>query len=400
LVLHPVDRNAHYRARRKTQRRRRRIRRISVVVFLVLAAAAVAYAARIIRADEEAARLPERAAVIARQGEKQVVKPIAPPKVMRGVHVTMALASIPGKLEEYLSLDGLNTLEVDVKDENGEVGFVPSAVPLARKIGAAKPYYKPREVAKKVHAKGVYLIGRVVVMEDPVLSEQRPDLAIRRSDGGRWLNHAGLGWANPYDRRVWDYNVDIAEVAARTGFDEIQFDYVRFPSDGDMSSIVYPGKTSTPPGWVIAQFVHYAVKRLKPLGVRVSADVFGLSATRDLGIGQVPRRLGRYLDAIYPMVYPSHYGPGEYDLEDPNAAPGATVAYSLRDFNRELARTRARIIPWLQDFSLGRTYTLEDIQEQIDSARRAKAAGYLLWNAAGVYTPGAVRPERWANTAR
>ena len=131
-----------------------------------------------------------------------------------------------------------------------------------------------------------------------------------------------LGWTNPYDRRVWDYNVSIAEVAARAGFDEIQFDYVRFPTDGDVESIVYPGKTATPPGWVIAQFVHYATQRLKPLGVRVSADVFGLSATRDLGIGQVPRRLSKYVDAVYPMVYPSHYGAGEYGLEDPNAVPG------------------------------------------------------------------------------
>jgi hypothetical protein len=395
-----VDRNAHVRERRRKQRRRRRIRRVAVTVFLVVAAAAVAYAARVITAREETAKEPERAAVITVKREEQVVKPLAPPNVMRGVHVTMALASIPGKLEEYMALDGINTIELDVKDENGEIGFVPSTVPLAKKIGAAKPYYKPRLVTKKLHERGLYVIGRVVVMEDPVLSAERPDLAVRHVNGGRWLNHAGLGWANPYDRRVWDYNVDVAEAAARTGFDEIQFDYVRFPSDGDMEAAVYPGKTSTPPGWVIAQFVHYASKRLKPLGVRISADVFGLAATRDLGIGQVPRRIGRYVDAIYPMVYPSHFRPGEYDLADPNAAPGATVAYALRDFNRELARTRARIIPWLQDFALGRTYTLDDIQEQIDSARRAKTSGYLLWNAAGVYTPGALQPVRWQNRPR
>jgi hypothetical protein len=363
---------------------------------LVLVSAAVAYAARVIREDEEASRTPERARAIARQGEKQVVKPLAPPEVMRGVHVTMALASIPGKLDEYLNLRGLNTIQLDVKDENGELAFVTSDLPLAKRIGAAKPYYKPRAVAKQIHDRGVYLIGRVVVFEDPVLSSKRPDLAVRRTDGGRWLNHAGLGWTNPYDKRVWDYNVDIAEAAARRGFDEIQFDYVRFPSDGDMSVISYPGETSTPKGWVIAQFVHYAAQRLKPLGVRVSADVFGLSATRDLGIGQVPRRLGRYLDAIYPMVYPSHYVSGEYDLPDPNGVPGSTVAYALRDFNEELAAIKGvKIIPWLQDFSLGRTYTIDDIQDQIDAARRANAGGYLLWNAAGIYTPGAVAPERW-----
>jgi hypothetical protein len=394
VVLQPVDRNVHYRERRRKQRRRRRVRRMVAVVLLVLMAAAVAYAARTVREKDEAAQSAERVNVVGPQPARRPTA-LQPPKVIRGVHVTMALASIPGKLDEYLALSGLNTIQLDVKDENGEVGFVPSAVPLARQIGAAKPYYKPRPIAKELQERGIYLIGRVVVMEDPVLSLQRPELAVQHRNGGRWLNHAGLGWVNPYDKRVWEYNVDIAAAAARVGFDEIQFDYVRFPSDGDMEAIVFPNKTATPPGWVIAEFVHYATKRLKPLGVRVSADVFGLSATRDLGIGQFPKRLGRYLDAIYPMVYPSHYGPGEYDLDDPNSNPGATVAYSLRDFNRELAGTKARIVPWLQDFSWGRAYTMDDIQAQIDSSRRAKAAGYLLWNAAGIYTPGALEPARW-----
>jgi hypothetical protein len=394
VVLQPVDRNVHYRERRRKQRRRRRVRRMVAVVLLVLLAAAVAYAARTVREKDEAAQSAERVNVVGPQPARRPTA-LQPPKVIRGVHVTMALASIPGKLDEYLALSGLNTIQLDVKDENGEVGFVPSAVPLARQIGAAKPYYKPRPIAKELQERGIYLIGRVVVMEDPVLSLQRPELAVQHRNGGRWLNHAGLGWVNPYDKRVWEYNVDIAAAAARVGFDEIQFDYVRFPSDGDMEAIVFPNKTATPPGWVIAEFVHYATKRLKPLGVRVSADVFGLSATRDLGIGQFPKRLGRYLDAIYPMVYPSHYGPGEYDLDDPNSNPGATVAYSLRDFNRELAGTKARIVPWLQDFSWGRAYTMDDIQAQIDSSRRAKAAGYLLWNAAGIYTPGALEPARW-----
>jgi hypothetical protein len=398
VVLQPVDRAAHYRERRRKQRRRRRARRMAVIVVLVLMAGGVAYAAQVARnRGTETAKTPERVKQVVPEASTQVIKPLSPPKTIRGVHVTMALASIPGKLDEYLSLSGLNTIQLDVKDENGEIGFVPSAVPLARSIGAAKPYYKPRAVARQVHAKGMYLIGRVVVMEDPVLSSKRPDLAIHNANGGRWTNHAGLGWSNPYDQRVWEYNVDIAEAAARVGFDEIQFDYVRFPSDGDMSAIVYPGKTSTPPGWVIAQFAQYASKRLKPLGVKVSADVFGLAATRDLGIGQIPKRIGRYLDAIYPMVYPSHFGPGEYNLDDPNGNPGGTVAYALRDFNQQLAGMKVRIVPWLQDFSwAGRTYGLAELQDQIDSARRAKAGGYLLWNAAGIYTPGAVEKARWA----
>jgi hypothetical protein len=395
VVLHPVDPNAHFRARRLKQQRRRRNRRLASVGVLVATAGAIGYSAWMIRGDGEPAAEPA-AATLGTAKAASVTRRWDVPDPMRGVHVTMALASIPGKLDGYLTLRGLNTVEVDVKDENGEVGFVPSAVPLAKRVGAAKRYYLPRPLARKVHSRGVYLIGRVVVFEDPILSRARPDLAIKRSDGTVWSNHAGLGWSNPYDKRVWDYNVDVAEAAARAGFDEIQFDYVRFPSDGDVDDIVFPGKTATPPGWVIAEFVHYASKRLKRLGVRVSADVFGLSATRDLGIGQIPRRFGKFLDAVYPMVYPSHYGPGEYNIADPNADPGSTVAYSMRDFNRELRRTKTKLIPWLQDFSLGRSYSLADIQAQIDSARRADAHGYLLWNAAGVYTPGALETRRWS----
>ena len=263
-------------------------------------------------------------------------------------------------------------------------------------VGAAKPYYKPREAARLAHRKGVYLIGRVVIFEDPVLAAGRPELAIKNPDGSVWRNQAGLGWTNPYDKRVWDYNVSIAEVAARAGFDEIQFDYVRFPTDGDVDSIVYPGKTKTPPGWVIAEFVHYATKRLKPLGVRVSTDLFGLAATRDLGIGQVPRRLAKYVDAVYPMVYPSHFGPGEYGLEEPNDAPGATVEWSLSDFRQELKKGKAELIPWLQDFSYGRTYKLADVKAQIEAARLMGARGYLLWNPLGIYTPALWRRRKRA----
>jgi hypothetical protein len=143
---------------------------------------------------------------------------------------------------------------------------------------------------------------------------------------------------------------------------------------------------------VIAEFAHYAATRLKPLGVRVSADVFGLSATRNMGIGQIPRRIAKHVDSLYPMVYPSHYGPGEYGLEDPNAAPGETVEWSLSHFRREMKQSKANLIPWLQDFSYGRTYHLADVKAQIEAARLMGARGYLLWNPLGVYTPGTLTP--------
>ena len=131
---------------------------------------------------------------------------------------------------------------------------------------------------------------------------------------------------------------------------------------------------------------HTPGSQLHPLGVRVSTDVFGLSATRDLGIGQFPRRIARFVDSIYPMVYPSHYVDGEYDIVSPDAHPGTTVAYSLRDFRSKLQGQQTNLIPWLQDFSLGRTYTLADVQDQIQAARLEHVKGFMLWNAAGLYT--------------
>jgi hypothetical protein len=325
------------------------------------------------------------------------LQPRPMPIEVRGVHVTMALASIPGKLDDYVGMkrDGLNTIELDVKDENGEIAFAPGNVPLARHVGAAKRYYDPVKAAAKIHDAGLYLVGRVVTFEDPLLAAGAPQLAIRRADGSRWLNNAGLGWTNPYDTRVWRYNVGVAEDAARAGFDEIQFDYVRFPSDGDVTEIRYPGRHAQPKGWTIPAFVKYAANRLKPLGVRVSVDVFGLSATRDLRIAQFPRRIAPYVDVIYPMVYPSHYSSGEYDIVDPDSRPGTTVAYSLRDFRRAVRGRKALLIPWLQDFSLGRTYSFADVRDQIQAARLERVKGFMLWNAAGIYTREALGLPAW-----
>jgi hypothetical protein len=316
------------------------------------------------------------------------------PVTIRGLHVTMSLASLPGKLAQYVALrrDGLNTIELDVKDENGHVGFVQGIPTLARQDGAAAAYYDPRTVARQLHQAGMYLIGRIVAFEDPVTATRHPELAVHRADGSLWHTSGGLAWLNPYSRAAWRYNVDVAVAAARAGFDEIQFDYVRFPSDGDVSLIRYPGRHPQTMGATITAFLRYAAKRLHPLGVRVSADVFGLSATRDLGIGQFPGQIARTVDTVYPMTYPSHYHAGEYNLADPSAAPEKTVAYSLRDFRAQLAGSDARLVPWLQDFSLGRTYTAADVAAQIAAARRYQTGGFMLWNAAGVYSPSALAP--------
>ena len=384
-----MDPNERFRARRDQTRRTKRRRRAAVLALLLLAVIAIVMGARFVGdgrpAGEQAiGPLPPATTQVA------VGSPRPLPVEIRGVHVTGALASLPGKFREYVGYKryGLNTIELDVKDEGGEIGFAPADVPLARTVGATRPFYNPKALVALAHRNGVYMIGRVVCFQDPKLAQGRPDLAIQRADGSVWTTKAGLGWVNPYDRRVWDYCVSVAEAAAEAGFDQIMFDYVRFPSDGDVSSAVYPGKTSVPRGRVIADFVGYAKQRLEPHGTRVSTALFGLSASRDLGIGQVPRFISKHVDSVSPMSYPVLYGDGELGLASPAAQPGETVFRTLTDFRRQVRGSRAQLVPWVQDWN----YAPQQVLAQIAAARLQGAKGYLLWNASGIYTKAALAP--------
>jgi len=391
MLFPPIDPNERFRERRATARRRKRLRRSAAVGAALVGLALLGVGARFVGTDGGTQGDTDLATLAAAPSGGPSTLPIE----VRGVHVTMGLASLPGKLDEYLDLerDGLTALELDVKDENGQIGFVPSQVALARAVGAARDFYAPGDVARRAQARGVYLIGRIVTFEDPVLSRARPDLAIRHPDGSVWRDTAGLGWTNPYDRRVWKYNVDVAVAAARAGFDEIMFDYVRFPSDGDVGSAVYRNRGRLAKREAIPAFLRYAKYRLAPFGVRVSAAVFGLSATRDLGVGQLPRKMAPYLDTVYAMTYPSLFGPGELGLADPSMTPGATVSRALRRFEIALRGRDVLLVPWVQDFTFTVPYGLDEVRAQIDAARLSGAKGYMLWNAEGLYTDGALAPR-------
>jgi hypothetical protein len=387
-----MDPNERFRARRDQTRRKKRRRRAAVLALLLVAVIVVVMGARFVGENQSAGAPAPAGSAASDPGAATPAAgtPRPLPVEIRGVHVTGALASLPGKFREYVGYKryGLNTIELDVKDEGGEIGFSPANVPLARTVGATRRFYDPKALVGLAHRNGIYMIGRVVCFQDPKLAQGRPDLAVQRPDGSVWTTNAGLGWVNPYDRRVWDYCVSVAEAAARAGFDQIMFDYVRFPSDGDVGSAVYPGKTSVARGRVIADFVAYAKKRLEPHGTRVSAAVFGLSATRDLGIGQVPRWISKDVDSLSPMSYPVLYGDGELGLESPGAQPGETVFRTLTDFRRQVKGSRAQLVPWVQDWD----YAPQEVLAQIAAARLQGAKGYLLWNASGLYTKAALAP--------
>jgi hypothetical protein len=367
---------------RRRQVQRRRLTALGIVAGIILVSA---FIGKLVSGPGSVSLAPVPSAAVSSPFHTPL------PEEIRGVHVSLGLAD---KLSSYIALrkEGLNTIELDVKDETGSLGFDKGAPALAVSDGAARPYYDPATVVKRVHRAGLYLVGRVVTFEDPITSAAHPELAIHTADGSLWRTNGGLGWLNPYSRAAWKYDVDVATAAAKTGFDEIQFDYVRFPSDGDLANIRYPGPHTQPMGETIAAFLGYAARRLHPLGVRVSADVFGLSANHDLGVGQYPGQIGEVVDTIYPMVYPSHYGRGEYNLPNPDANPWKTVSFSLRDFRAKLTGTKATVVPWLQDFTLGQPYRLPQVKAQVEAARDWNAGGFMLWNAGGIYNAKALEP--------
>ncbi|HET7480904.1 MAG TPA: putative glycoside hydrolase [Rubrobacteraceae bacterium] len=301
-------------------------------------------------------------------------------------------------LEAYLKLldrTELNAVVVDVKDVTGEVMY-PSKVPLANEIGATRQVLDLKSLTKQLKERDVYAIARVAVFEDDILPRQRPDLAVTDSStGAPWLNDAGQTWANQYNKEVWKYNVAVAKEAARAGFDEIQFDYIRFPSDGPMETIDYGKETYPKQQEALAAFLKYADSELHPMGVRVASDVFGLAATEDgAGVGQYIDTLAPYLDVVCPMAYPSHYPPGSYGYDDPNSEPYKVIEHTMTDFEKKTkdANPGIEIRPWLQDFTLGTPpYGPEEVRAQMDAVYDSGATGWLLWNADNDYTEMALK---------
>ncbi|MCX8032893.1 MAG: putative glycoside hydrolase [Thermoleophilia bacterium] len=290
----------------------------------------------------------------------------------------------------------INAFVIDVKDDWGKITYAAN-VPMAKKLGLIENRIKDIDALLATLAKhNIVPIARVVCFKDTRLSEARPDLSVRSSKGGKWADWKGLHYTNPYKHEVWEYLVQIAEDAARHGFREIQFDYVRFPSDGPISEAVYPGEYCAKED-AIAGFLAYARQRLEKLGVWVSADIFGIAImdTRDAAvIGQRYWKIAQNVDIVCPMVYPSHYESGSYGIQNPNASPYETVSAAMKETAKRLAGTGAMGRPWLQDFSLrGVEYGVERVKAQIRAAEEQGFTEWLLWDPALEYTEGALRPE-------
>ncbi len=323
---------------------------------------------------------------------------------------------------------GINSVVIDVKDYSGYLAYR-MAVPEAQKYGAVRVAIRDIDwVVNRFHQDNIYTIARITVFQDPVLAAARPELAVHRKSllhGGApaskatlWLDRKGLAWIDPAARPAWEYIVRVARDARAHGFDELNFDYIRFPSDGNLKDMVFPmwdGKAPKPA--VIRSFFKYLRRELAD--VTISADLFGLATVNDddLGIGQVIEDAYANFDAVCPMVYPSHFARGFRGYPNPAEHPYEVIKYSMTRAVERLRQLRTpktdgaadgapvragKLRPWIQDFHLGARYDAGRVRAEIRAAQEALGddyAGYLVWAPSNVYTAEALKDEDGATGA-
>jgi hypothetical protein len=296
----------------------------------------------------------------------------------------------------------INTFVVDVKDDTGYLTYR-SEVPTAIAIGANQQL-RARDVRDRLRImreRGIFPVARIVVAKDPLLAAKRPQWSVQHVNGGLWRDRLDFAWVDAFNDSVWIYAAELAAEAVRLGFAEVQYDYVRFPDEPEsrLASALFPGRR---PGETKRQGVTRNLRllreRTRDLDVPFTIDVFGLttSARSDMGIGQYWEDLVTTADVVLPMVYPSHYMRGVYNLKHPNSQPYQVIRRAMQDALRRSAPLgeTAEIRPYLQAFTLGQPrYTPELVREQIRAAEELGLESWVLWNPRSAYDPGIFRPE-------
>lgn len=351
-------------------------------------------------------------------------KPLAnPPSVIKAVYATSWSAGSVPKMNYLINLikkTELNAIVIDIKDYSGIVSY-DIEVPEVKKYGAKEIRIpKINELIKRLHDEGIYVIARLTVFQDPLLAKARPNLAIKNATTGAvWKDNKGIAWIDPSSMEAWDYTVSIAKNAAEHGFDEINFDYVRFPSDGNLKLMQFPfyDIKTTLKSQAMRSFFQYL--RKETAGIKISADLFGLATVDpgDLGIGQIIEYGYENFDYIAPMIYPSHYASGFSNFKNPADHPYEVIERSMRTayqrliaFNKKVAaeevkqkslsqvsnvpvspqaklKVISKLRPWLQDFNLGATYDAAKVKAQI------KATTEAYCNAVGIIPPATSEPS-------
>ena len=364
---------------------------------------------------------------------KFVVTHTPPPEPLKAVYMTSCIASgkkLRAPLVKLIDETELNAVVIDIKDYTGMISFDLSAEASAQ-VGAparaddagggdprfvlnTKGCHVPdiKEFIGELHEKKIYVVGRVTVMQDSTYPKAHPDAAVKKkSDGGIWKDKKGLTFVDPGATEYWAYMSDLGKASYAVGFDEINYDYIRFPSDGNMSDIAFLRTGTTTKPAMMKKFYAYLGKEMSAAKIPISADLFGMTTTNtdDLNIGQILEDALLYFDYVAPMVYPSHYPPGFNGWKDPNQVP-----YEIIKFSMERAVLRAnkleeklsgyvaagtttppflptgkyakKLRPWIQDFDYGKDYAETDVRAQKKATYDAGLTSWMSWDPSNKYT--------------
>jgi hypothetical protein len=312
---------------------------------------------------------------------------------VRTVHVSFYgwAGSLREPILEMIDDGKINAVQLDLKDEGGQIGY-DSDIPLAQEIGASQGIFDLEAAVAELHERDVAVVGRIVAFADPILvnwawENDERDWVIQLPDGSAPYTGSYAGFSNYTHPEVLAYNIDVAQEAAAAGVDHILWDYIRRP-DGSLDNMEVPGLETTPEE-AIVDFARQADERLAGYGIQHGASVYGIAADRPTQIGQDIPAMSEHLDYVAPMIYPSHWGPGEYGVADPNRQPYDIVQATLEVWEEATEGTRARVVPWLEDTNYRAWDRHQQVREQIRGARDMGIDEWMMWDPNVNYTTGA-----------
>lgn len=326
---------------------------------------------------------------------------IKTPDAVKAIYMTACVAGTPKwrtSLKKMINDTELNSVIIDIKDYSGTVAFIDPELQEENVPGCR--VRDLREFIEELHKDNIYVIGRITVFQDPYYTKNHPDLAVRsKATGGVWKDHKGLAFIDVGAKPYWDYVINLSKKSYELGFDELNFDYIRYPSDGNMKDANYTLTIGTSTkSMMLKSFFAYLHNGLKDTGVKTSADLFGMTTTAndDLGIGQILEDTLPYFDFVAPMVYPSHYPPNWNGIKKPAASPYEVIKLSMQggiDKINNASSTISKLRPWLQDFDLGADYNAPEVRAQMQAGYDLGINSWFMWNAGNKYTDGAYLPD-------
>ena len=371
---------------------------------------------------------------------------IRTPEPLKAIYMTQCVVGTKDfrqRLVEIADTTEINSILIDIKDFSGKIAFKPEDSGSQHFADLLEAYKAAdcgagdmKEFISYLHGKGIYVIGRITVFQDPFMTSRYPERAVKsRATGGVWKDFKGLSFIDVGAKEHWDYIVELSKQSYAIGFDELNFDYIRYPSDGNMKDTAFMLPTGKQKSEMLTEFFAYLHDALKPTGVVLSADLFGMTTTSrdDLNIGQVLEKALPYFDYIAPMVYPSHYPKGFNGYTNPNdnvygvihfamkgavdrvktfynlvpppvpvVSAGATSTSSSfapavpawkAPSSETVAKHIQKLRPWIQDFDYGGNYDIAEVQAQIKATYDVGLTSWMIWSPSNKYTVGALKGE-------